>query len=135
MARIKMSRIEETMRLALAFAEAFNEQDAARMVRSMSDDCRFESSEPAPDGAIYTGKEAIQQYWQQFFQAYPQARIDVEEAFGLGKRCVIRWRREWDASGKKQHVRGVDIFRVKQGALCEHFSYVKGSGSAFGTEG
>jgi hypothetical protein len=39
----------------------------------------------------------------------------------------MRWRYEWaDAAGKKGHVRGVDIFKVKNDSICEKLSYVKG---------
>jgi hypothetical protein len=39
----------------------------------------------------------------------------------------MRWRYHWvDAAGKQGHVRGVDIFQVKDGFICEKFSYVKG---------
>jgi hypothetical protein len=39
----------------------------------------------------------------------------------------MRWRYEWvDVAGKKGHVRGVDIFQVKNGIIYEKFSYVKG---------
>jgi hypothetical protein len=42
-------------------------------------------------------------------------------------RCVMRWRYQWvDAEGKNGHVRGVDIFQLKNGLICEKLSYVKG---------
>jgi predicted SnoaL-like aldol condensation-catalyzing enzyme len=96
-------------------------------MRLMSDDCIFENTSPAPDGAVYAGKEAVTQFWQDFFRASPQAHIKIEEAFGLGERCVMRWRYTWvDEAGNEGHVRGVDIFRVRNELICEKFSYVKG---------
>ena len=121
-----MSRIEETSRLALAFAEAFNAHDVAAMTQAMRDDCHFESSEPAPNGTRYIGKTAVQQYWLAFFTAHPTVQLEIEEIFGLGLRSVMRWRREWLDAGEKRQVRGVDIFRVNQGAISEQYSYVKG---------
>ena len=121
-----MSRIEETARLALAFAEAFNAHDVAAMTQAMHPDCRFESSEPAPDGAIYSGKEAIQQYWQTVFATEPSLQLEVEDVFGYGFRSVLRWR--WQSEGAKiENVRGVDIFVVKNGTIREQFSYSKGN--------
>ena len=127
MSPIRMSRIESAMRVVLAFNEAFNRHDVAGMMKLMSDDCVFENTAPAPDGIVYTGKEAVTQYWQEFFQESPQAHIEIEEIFGLDKRCVMRWRYDWlDETGQKGHVRGVDVFKVREGSICEKLSYVKG---------
>jgi hypothetical protein len=39
----------------------------------------------------------------------------------------MRWKYEWvDPDGKKGHVRGVDIYHVKNGSISEKLSYVKG---------
>lgn len=124
---MKMSRLEAAVRIVLAFNEAFNRHDVAGMMQLMSDDCLFENTYPAPDGAVYTGKEANTQFWQTFFRESPHAHIEIEEIFGLGMRCVMRWRYDWvDGAGKKGHVRGVDIFQVKNGVIYEKLSYVKG---------
>lgn len=128
MAKANMARIEETMRLALAFAEAFNRHDVAAMTQAMHPDCRFESSEPAPHGTVYSGKAAIQQYWQTVFEKEPSIQLDVEDVFGYGFRSVLRW--QFIGQGRaetRQDVRGVDIFVVKNGAIQEQFSYSKGN--------
>lgn len=123
---MKMSRIESAMRVVLAFNEAFNRHDVAGMMQLVSDDCLFESSAPAPDGAVYRGKEAMTQFWQAFFRHSPEARMEIEEIFGLGMRCVMRWRYHWTSpAGEKRYVRGVDICQVKNGLICEKLSYVK----------
>jgi predicted SnoaL-like aldol condensation-catalyzing enzyme len=97
------------------------------MTQLMSDDCVFENTSPAPDGTMYAGKDAVTQFWQGFFHESPQAHIEIEEIFGLGYRCIMRWRYKWmDPAGKKGHVRGVDIFQVKDGLISEKLSYVKG---------
>jgi len=115
------------MRTVLAFNEAFNRHDVAGMMQLMSDDCLFENTAPAPDGTVYKGKEAVSQFWQDFFRESPQAHIEIEEIFGLGLRCIMRWRYEWvDATEKKGYVRGVDIYRVEDGLIREKLSYVKG---------
>ena len=123
----RLSRIESAVRIVLEFNEAFNHHDVTGMMRLMSDDCVFENTDPAPDGAVYLGKEAVTQFWQDFFRESPQAHIEIEDVFGLGIRCIMRWRYDWvDAAGKKGHVRGVDIFAVKDDSICEKLSYVKG---------
>ncbi len=124
---MKMSKLESGMRTVMEFNEAFNRHDVGGMLQLMSDDCVFENADPAPDGAVYTGKEALTRYWQDFFRLSPQARIKIEEIFGMGFRCVMRWRYDWvDAAGKEGHVRGVDIFKFRDGLICEKLSYVKG---------
>ncbi len=127
MSPIRMARMEAAIRAVMEFNKAFNRHDVAGMMQLMSDDCIFENTDPAPDGTLYTGKEAVTRFWQDFFRASPQAHIEIEEIFGYDVRCVMRWRYEWvDAGGKKGHVRGVDVFKVKDGSICEKLSYVKG---------
>ncbi|MCI0476109.1 MAG: nuclear transport factor 2 family protein [Anaerolineales bacterium] len=122
-----MSRIESAIRVVIEFNQAFNRHDVAAMMQLMSDDCVFENTTPSPDGAVYSGKQAVTQFWHDFFRASPGAHIEIEEIFSLGYRCVMRWRYDWvDAAGTKGHVRGVDLFRVKNGLICEKLSYVKG---------
>jgi hypothetical protein len=124
---MKMARIEVALRIVIEFNEAFNRHDVAAMMQLMSDDCIFENTAPAPDGAVYKGKVAITQFWQEFFRESPQAHIEIEDIFGLGMRCIMRWRYDWvDGAGQKGHVRGVDIFQVKNGFISEKLSYVKG---------
>jgi steroid delta-isomerase-like uncharacterized protein len=122
-----MAKLEAAMRIVLEFNEAFNRHDVAGMMRLMSEDCVFENISPAPDGAVYSGKEPVTRFWQDFFRESPNARIEIEEIFGMGMRCIMRWKYNWvDTEGKKGHVRGVDIFRVRDGLICEKLSYVKG---------
>jgi len=127
MSPIRMSKLEGGIRIVIAFNEAFNRHDVPGMMELMSGDCIFENTAPAPDGTIYSGKEVVTQFWQDFFHESPQAHIEIEEIFGFGFRCIMRWRYEWmDATGKKGHVRGVDIFKLRDGLICEKLSYVKG---------
>ena len=127
MSPIRMSKIESAVRIVLEFNEAFNRHDVAGMMQLMSDDCVFENTDPAPDGTVYLGKEAVSRFWQDFFRASPHAHIEIEDIFGVGLRCIMRWRYEWvNVSGEKGYVRGVDVFKMKDGFICEKFSYVKG---------
>jgi len=127
MSPIRMSKLESAMRVVLAFNEAFNRHDIPGMMQLMSDDFVFESTAPAPDGTVYSGKEVVAQFWQEFFRQSPQAHIEIEEIFGIGERCIMRWRTSWeDAGGEKRHIRGVDIFRVVDNSIHEKLSYVKG---------
>ena len=127
MSPIRMSRIESATRIVLEFNEAFNRHDVPGMMKLMSDDCIFENTDPAPNGTLYSGKQAVTQFWQDFFRDSPHAHIEIEEIFGMGFHCIMRWKYTWqEADNKKGHVRGVDIFRIKDGFISEKLSYVKG---------
>jgi predicted SnoaL-like aldol condensation-catalyzing enzyme len=117
-----MSKLEAGLRTVLAFNDAFNRHDVAEMMKLMTDDCIFENTAPAPDGTLYSGKQAVTAFWENFFRESPQAHIDIEDAFGMGLHCVMRWRYTWGDG----HVRGVDIFKVENGLIQEKRSYVKG---------
>jgi ketosteroid isomerase-like protein len=123
----RLSRLESTTRLVLEFNDAFNRHDVTHMMQLMSEDCVFENTTPFPDGTIYTGKEAVTQFWLDFFHNSPNAQIEIEDIFGLGMHCIMLWRYSWmDTDGNKGHVRGVDIFKVSNGLITEKLSYVKG---------
>ncbi len=123
----RMSRLETAIRIVLEFNEAFNHRDIQGMMQLISKDCIFESADPAPDGTMYAGEEAITCYWQDQFRQSPQTHIDIEEIFSTGFRCIMRWKSNWvDPVGTNMHIRGVDIFKVKDGSICEQFSYAKG---------
>lgn len=127
MSPIRMEKVESAMRVVLAFNEAFNQRDIPAMARLVREDCVFESFFPAPDGGVFTGKAQISQFWQHSFAASPHGQIKIEEIFGFDVRCIVRWHYEWeDAAGKQGHLRGVDVYKVKDGLLCEILSYAKG---------
>jgi predicted SnoaL-like aldol condensation-catalyzing enzyme len=123
MSPVRMSEVESAMRAVLAFNQAFNQHDLARMMQLVSADCITEGFAPAPDGAVYTGKDAIARYYADLFGKFPDVHIKTEDVFGFGKRCVMRWKFEWG----QEHLRGVDIVRVEDDLICERLSYVKGN--------
>ena len=127
MSPIRMSKIEAALRTVIEFNQAFNRHDVLAMMELMSDDCVFENTHPAPDGTVYSGKESVTRFWQAFFEGSPQAHIAIEEIFGMGDRCIMRWKYSWaDQTENQSHVRGVDVFKVKDGLISEKLSYVKG---------
>ena len=127
MSPTRMSKIETSIRTVLAFNEAFNRHDVTGMMYLMSDDCVFENTAPPPDGSVYSGKPAVTRFWQEFFIQSPSAHIDIEEIFSAGFHCIMRWRYTWvDGEAREGHIRGTDIYKVKDGLICEKFSYVKG---------
>ena len=132
---MKMSKIEATLRSGLAFYDAFNRHDVKGIMRLMSDDCRFETAGPAPDGTSIIGKEPTAQYWSRFFRKSPHARIEIEDIGGLGKQCVAYWKYYWiDAEDREMYIRGVDIFKMKEKFISELYRYIKGDLDANDTD-
>jgi len=109
------------------FNAAFNRHDVDALMALMTDDCVFENTYPAPDGTRYLGQAAVRAFWEAFFHSSPQAHFDFEELFVSGDRAVQRWIYRWmNAQGSAGHVRGVDVFRFREGKIVEKLSYVKG---------
>jgi ketosteroid isomerase-like protein len=104
-----------------AFGGAWGAHDLDATLALITNDCVFESTEPGPDGTRYQGREAIRGAWKPIFEDI-HAVFQVEETFAAEDRVVQRWRYEWAAG----HVRGVDVFRVRDGLVSEKLSYVKG---------
>lgn len=109
------------------FNAAFNRHDARAMLALMTDDCVFENTYPPPDGTRYQGRDAVLAFWDAFFAESPAAEIVVEASFVAAEHGVQRWRYSWqDTQGQAGHVRGVDVFRFRDGLIAEKLSYVKG---------
>jgi len=93
----------------------------------MTPDCVFEATSPAPDGTRVVGGEAVRAQWQQLFDQTDDARFETEESVVLGDRAIVRWRFSWnEPDGRRGHVRGVDVLRLRDGKVAEKLSYVKG---------
>lgn len=116
----------ETLAVVNRFNTAFNAHDVNGIMDAMTDDCIFESTAPPPDGIRITGKQAVREYWENFFQHSPDAHFETEEIFADGNRCVVRWIYRKTKEGKPWHLRGIDMFRVRDGKIAEKLSYVKG---------
>jgi ketosteroid isomerase-like protein len=104
------------------FNEAFNRHDVDAVMALMTDDVIFENTYPPPDGERFTGQAAVRGFWERFFAGAPNARFESEDQFAAGDRAVVRWRYSWGDG----HIRGVDVFRVRDGKVAEKLSYVKG---------
>ncbi|HEV3312185.1 MAG TPA: nuclear transport factor 2 family protein [Chloroflexota bacterium] len=104
------------------FNEVFNAHDVDGVMAMMTGDCVFESTRPQPDGERAEGQEAVRRCWQSLFDGAPNARFSTEEMFTNGDRCVVRWRYDWGDG----HIRGVDVFKVRDGKVAEKLAYVKG---------
>jgi hypothetical protein len=110
-----------TVAAVARFAAAFDSRDVDAVMATMTDDCIFESTDP-PAGRRHQGKAAVRAAWTEFFRASGGARFEAEEQFAVDDRMVVRWRYTWGDG----YVRGVDVFRVRDGLVAEKLSYVKG---------
>jgi ketosteroid isomerase-like protein len=109
------------------FNAAFDRQDVDALMAAMTDDCLFENTWPTPDGERYEGSAAVRAFWERFFAESPAARFEEEARFAAGDHCAVRWVYRWvSADGAPGHVRGVDLFRVRDDLVLEKRSYVKG---------
>ena len=103
------------------FGAAWADHDLDAALALISDDCVFDNTCPAPDGSRFVGRSDIAKAWAEIFDD-PATRFDEEETFAVGDRVVQRWRYTWSDG----HVRGVDVFKVRDGLVTEKLSYVKG---------
>ncbi len=109
------------------FHQALNEGDVDAMMLLMSEDCIFENTSPAPDGTRYQGKKSVRRFWEEFFRASQKPQIQAEDLFACGDRGVMRWLYTWkDENGIFHHIRGVDVYLIRDGMIAQKLSYVKG---------
>lgn len=111
----------DSLAIVDAFGAAWGAHDLDATLALTTNDCVFESTEPGPDGDRYEGHDAIRKAWQPIFDDL-HAVFEAEETFAAEDRVVQRWRYSW-AGG---HIRGVDVFRIRDGLVAEKLSYVKG---------
>jgi uncharacterized protein (TIGR03086 family) len=101
--------------------------DLDRLVACLADDAVFESTDPAPDGRRFEGREAVRAEWQRIFDETRDPRFTFEDTVVCGDHATVRWRFAWrNTDGSSGHVRGVDLIRVTNGRIAEKLSYVKG---------
>ena len=115
-----------TLAAVEAFNTAFNRHDVDELMKTMSEDCVFENTNPPPDGSRFEGQKEVRLFWEKFFAANPDAYFEAEEIFASDDRCVVRWIYKKTKEGKLWHLKGVDIFKVRDGKVAEKLSYVKG---------
>jgi ketosteroid isomerase-like protein len=116
----------DALSVVRAFNDAFNRHDVDAIMALMTDDCVFENTRPAPDGTRYEGQPAVRAFWEQFFTSSPQARFEFGDMFAAGGRCVVCWTYSWVKNDLPGRVRGVDLFRIRDGKIAEKLSFVKG---------
>ena len=108
------------------FNDAVNRHDLTTVAELLHDDTVFENTNPPPDGTRIAGKAAVRAFWETWFAANHDARFEAEEIIVAGDRCTVRWIYRKARDGKPWHLRGVDVFTVREGRILAKLSYVKG---------
>jgi ketosteroid isomerase-like protein len=108
------------------FNEAFNQHDADALASVLTDDTVFEDTSPAPDGQRIEGKAAVVTFWRGWFARNGDAVFEAEDVIVSGDRAVVRWVYRKPRNGQPWHLRGVDVFTVRDGKVAAKLAYVKG---------
>jgi ketosteroid isomerase-like protein len=108
------------------FNQAFNRHDADALAPLLTDDTVFEDTSPAPDGQRIEGKAAVLAYWRGWFTRNADATFEAEDVIVSGDRAVVCWVYRKQRNGKPWHLRGVDVFTVRDGKVAAKLAYVKG---------
>ena len=118
---------EQSTRAAIdRFNGAFNRHDADAFAACLTKDTVFEDTSPAPDGRRIEGKAAVVEFWRTWFARNSDAHFDAEEIIIGGNRAVVPWVYRKLRNGQPWHLRGVDIFTVRDGKVAAKLAYVKG---------
>jgi ketosteroid isomerase-like protein len=108
------------------FNEAFDRHDADALAGLLTEDTVFEDTSPAPDGRRVEGKQAVVEFWRVWFEKNTDARFEAEEIIVSGNRATVLWIYHKMRNGQPWHLRGVDVFSVKDGKVAAKLAYVKG---------
>ena len=108
------------------FNEVFNRHDVDAIAEFLTDDTVFENTSPAPDGQRIAGKAAVVGFWRNWFARNPEAHFETEEMIVSGNRATVLWIYRKMRGGQPWHIRGVDVFTVRDGKVRAKLAYVKG---------
>jgi ketosteroid isomerase-like protein len=118
--------MSQSTHLIERFNSAFNAKDVHAVMQLMTSDVVFEGTVP-PDGDPHVGAEAVRAEWERLFTGTRDLSFVSEEVVDAGDKVVVRWRFTWsNADGTSGHVRGIDLFTIRDGLIAEKLSYVKG---------
>jgi len=127
MTREHESSASSSTRLVIdRFNEAFNRHDVEALAPLLTDDTIFENTSPPPDGQRIAGKSAVVEFWRGWFARNPDAVFEAEEILVCGDRAVVLWTYRKPRAGQPWHLRGADVFTVRDGKVAAKLAYVKG---------
>lgn len=109
-----------------SFNEVFNRHDADGLAAFLTEDTVFEDTSPAPDGRRIEGKAHVVEFWRGWFVRNPDARFEAEEVIVSGSRATVLWVYRKVRNDQPWHLRGIDVFTVRDGQVAAKLAYVKG---------
>jgi len=124
--------------VAKAF-EAMNRKDLTSFMKNWRDDGEFIYPGEIPESGTFTGKKAVEQWFQNFFDQYPGLHfnvhdINVKNIFAMSGNNVVTV--HWDielknASGKVGRNSGVTVVTIKGGKVAHVKDYIFDLGEEF----
>jgi len=120
------SQEQATRKTIDSFNEAFDRHDADGLAKYLTEDTVFEDTSPAPDGRRIQGKAAVVEFWCGWFARNADARFEAEEVIVSGSRATVLWVYRKMRNDQPWHLRGVDVFTVRDGKVAAKLAYVKG---------
>ena len=108
------------------FNQVFNRHEADGLAALLTEDTVFEDTSPAPDGRRIEGKAAVVEFWRGWFARNSDAHFEAEEVIVSRDRATVLWVYHKMRNGQPWHLRGVDVFTVRDGKVAAKFAYVKG---------
>jgi ketosteroid isomerase-like protein len=124
--RNESSSAESTRAVVNRFKEAFNRHDADKLASLLTSDTIFENTSPPPDGLRIEGREAVVQFWRDWFLRNSDSTFEAEDVIVCGDRAVVCWVYRKLRNGQPWHLRGVDVFTIRNGKVAAKLAYVKG---------
>jgi steroid delta-isomerase-like uncharacterized protein len=117
-----MTASEQILATIERFNEVFNQHDVDAVMQLMTDDVVFENT----SGGRFEGVDGVRAVLQRAFELMAPGGFDTEDIFPAGNRVVVLWKYHFNRAEPEQgHIRGVDIFRVRNDKVAAKFSYVK----------
>jgi hypothetical protein len=125
-ARGSFGESDPSLALIERFNAAFNQQDIEAVMALMTEDCIFDNTYPAPDGTRAVGQAAVRDAFVEFFNSSPNAWFETERTLVGAEHVVVHWCYRWRNADGDGHVRGIDVFTLRDDKIVEKLAYVKG---------
>jgi steroid delta-isomerase-like uncharacterized protein len=109
------------------FAAAWNRHDCDALLDFVTDDCIFDtSSGPNAFGERHKGKAALRAAFPRIWDLFPDARWEEATHVVCGDRGFSEWTfRGTDRNGVAVEMRGIDVFRFRDGKIAHKDTFRK----------
>jgi predicted SnoaL-like aldol condensation-catalyzing enzyme len=97
---------------------AFNQHNPTEAAKRYIGDRYIQHNPYVPDGAA-----AFYGYFESFFAAHPQSRVEIKRVIAEGDLVVLHLHSRTDDQDRGRAI--VDIFRIENGKIVEHWDVVQ----------